>query len=94
MNDDLAWPDGNPEMGPALAAVHAARSALTVAGGRVALARRYAERNDAVRVADNLAHVPGCLAEIASAVDRLVAAAARDPGAAPDAVGGHRERRP
>lgn len=65
-----------PDLGPALAALHAARSALTVAGGRVALAQRHALREDAGRVVENLATVPSFLAEVAAAVDRLVAAAA------------------
>ena len=65
-----------PPMGPTLDALHAARSALTVAGGRVALAQRHAIREDALQVARDLASVPSCLAEVAAAVDRLVATAA------------------
>ena len=76
MNIERFRANGIPAMGPALAAMHAARSALTVAGGRVALAQRHAVREDAIQVAKDLAAVPSFLAEVAAAVDRLVVAAA------------------
>jgi len=74
--DDVFQANEIPPMGPALAAMNAARSALTVAGGRVALAQRHAVREDADQVVKDLATVPSFLAEVAAAVDRLVAAAA------------------
>jgi hypothetical protein len=64
-------------LSPAVEALHAARSALTIAGGRVALAQRHATHGDGLdRVAIDLAAVPAYLADIALAVDRLAAAAA------------------
>jgi hypothetical protein len=64
------------QMPPVIAALHLARSALTVANGRVALARRHAERGtDPVRVASDLAAVPDHLAQVAMAVDTLANAA-------------------
>jgi hypothetical protein len=63
-------------MSPAIEALHAARSALTVAGGRVALAQRHMDRGDALdRIACDLATVPEHLALIASAIDHLAQAA-------------------
>ena len=74
--DDVSQANELPPMGLTLAAMHAARSALTVAGGRVALAQRHAVREDAIQVLKDLATVPSFLSEVAAAVDRLVAAAA------------------
>lgn len=63
-------------MSPAIAALHAARSALTVAGGRIALAQRHMDRGDSLdRIAVDLAAVPEHLAQIAYAVDHLARAA-------------------
>ena len=61
---------------PAVAAVHAARSALTVVGGRAALAQRHADHGGIERVIDDLAVIRAQLADIAEAVDQLAAAAA------------------
>jgi hypothetical protein len=64
-------------MSPTIDALHAARSALTVAAGRVALAQRHAVCGDLVeQVGRDLATVPANLAAVADAVDRLAAAAA------------------
>jgi hypothetical protein len=63
-------------MSPAIEALHAARSALTVAGGRIALAQRHLDRgDDGARIAGDLAIVPDHLALIASAIDHLAQAA-------------------
>jgi hypothetical protein len=63
-------------MTPSIEALHAARSALTVASGRVALAQRHMARDDSIaRVANDLASVPVHLAQIAAAIDRLARAA-------------------
>jgi hypothetical protein len=63
-------------MTPSIEALHAARSALTVASGQVALAQRHMTRDGSIdRVAHDLASVPAHLAQIASAIDRLARAA-------------------
>lgn len=61
---------------PAIEALHAARSALTVATGRVAMAQRHLERGDDTdRVEADLTSVPDQLSQVALAVDRLAQAA-------------------
>lgn len=67
----------NPDvMTPSIEALHAARSALTVAHGRVALAQRHIARGDAVdRIASDLATVPTYLAQISAAINQLAEAA-------------------
>lgn len=65
-------------MTPALEALHAARTALTVVCGRVELAKRHAMDADALDlVMRDLASVPDQLEHVAAAVDRLAAVAAR-----------------
>ncbi|MCC6791519.1 MAG: hypothetical protein IT336_07545 [Thermomicrobiales bacterium] len=71
-------------MSPSVEALHAARTALTVAGGRVALAQRRLDRGDGIeRVAVDLAVIPEHLALIASAVNNLARAAIACEGAVP-----------